>query len=31
MKVRTSIDISLDKFLEISEKELPIYGNFLKF
>ena len=31
MKVRTFIDISVDKFLEISEKELPIYGNFLKF
>jgi len=31
MKLKTFIDIPVDKFLEISEKELPVYGDFLKF
>lgn len=31
MKLKTFVDIPVDKFLEISEKGLPIYGDFLKF
>lgn len=31
MKLKTFVDIPVDKFLEISEKGLPIYGDFPKF